>query len=40
MFSLSLNQKKPKVVIIMGVFIKEHLSLAGNLILNFDPPIF
>ena len=37
----SLNQKKPIYeVVIMGLFIEEHLSLGGNFILNYIPPIF
>ena len=37
----SLNQKKPIYeVVIMGFFIKEHLSLEGSFILKFVPPIF
>ena len=37
----SLNQKKAIYeVVIMGFFIEEHLSLGGNFILNFVPPIF
>ena len=37
----SLNQKKPIYeVVIVGFFIEEHLSLGGNFILKFVPPIF
>ena len=40
MFSL-INQKKPIYeVVIMGLFIEEHLSLGGNFIHKFDPSIF
>ena len=37
----SLNLKKPIYqVVIMGFFIEEHLSVGGNFILEFVPPIF
>lgn len=40
MFS-PINQKKPIYeVVIMGLFIEEHLSLGGNFIHKFDPSIF